>query len=140
MAATSAAIVFSADWRADTDSSRACRARVRALFGMAPRSAFPGPKTGAMLGFAGAMSGPCPSETTGDAARGTTVPLAGVGTACAPAGAADAISTSAAIHVGQTVRIYFFDTACAAAGVDAGAGVGAAGTGSENMTRPLTSS
>ena len=130
IAATRAAMVCSAAWRADTEIVRAFADR--AAPGVAPESPR-GLIPGAMTGFDGAIT----SARAGAAGAEAGAPegLAAVASGfhawpCASSRAAATISKPAAIPAAATVLIYFL----------AGGAAGGGGTGSENITRPLTSS
>jgi len=132
IAATSAAIVCSAAWRADTEMVLAFADRAAA--GMAPASPRD-PIPGATTGLAGAIIRPPAGVAEGGAGADGVLAGGSEGLApacCAPTGVTANATMTAAIPATATVRIYFF--------ADAGAGAGGGGTGSENITRPLTSS
>jgi len=130
IAATSAAMVCSAAWRADTEMVLAladCEAAGRAP--ASPRDPIPGATTG----LAGAITRPPDGVAEGGVGADGVLAGGGEGLApafCAPTGVTANTTMTAASPATATVRIYFF----------AGAGAGGGGTGSENITRPLTSS
>lgn len=127
---------------------------VRALaglraFGMAPES-LRGEIPGATTGLAGAITGPCDAGADTGVATGLAVVAAGLALvaaglaacpcACTPVDASPTIRL-AIIPAVAKARIYFLGaggTGVFAAGATDAAGGG--GTGSENITRPLTSS
>jgi len=100
--------------------------------------------TGATTGLDGAMTGPCEGlEAGGAAGAGFAVVAGGLGVCPCASTRADASPNVRLAIVPATAkeRIYFFGAGgagflAAAAGGTAGGG----GTGSENITRPLTSS
>ena len=135
IAAASAAIVCAAAWRADTETVLAFE--LRAAPGVAPASPRE-PIPGATTGFDGAILSAPGCEAPGGAAdvgcRAGGVAL------CAATGAVVSATALATIHAATNVRIYFFAAGVAEAGALATGGAGGGGTGSENITRPLTSS